>query len=394
MKDPVSVCKVKHPRYKYRVSYPSRGGRKSLYFKKKTGEGGADEEADKKRKELLEEGTREGEITPAERRAIHRFREEVGKLPGGGARATLADAVENYLDTLARRHKSVTVSLLTERLLDRVRKGGAGKAHQDTLGGRLERFGKEYGAWLACDVTTEVIDDYLDDLKLAALTTRHYRAALFQLWDYAVEVGAAEFNPVAKAIKRKVIGGEVGILKVPEVRKLLNNAPPEIVPGLAIGLFAGIRRAELMRMDWSEIDFGQGHVEVKARKSKSAARRLVPMTANLKKWLRPHRQLSGPVMPSEMIWRKRLAAAMKAAKVSKWPHNAPRHSFASYRLAATKDAALVALEMGHERSDTLFKHYRALVTPKAATAFWKIAPPAKPKPKGKKIIQLEGRKAG
>ena len=380
----VAVGKSSHPRYKWRVNYYSAGERRQKFFSKKTGVGGADEWAQTKREELKEEGVREAEIAPAERRAIHRFREEVAKLPGNGKDATLGDAIDHYLDTLRRRHRALSVSLLSERLIDRVRKNGAGQSHLYTLERRLKRFERDYGDWLSCDVSTEVVDDFLEELSLAPRTTLHYRAALYQLFKFAAEIGAAESNPVAKALKPKVKAGEVGILKPKEVRALLAHAPIEILPGLAIGFFAGIRRAELERLDWSEISFGQGHIEVGASKSKTASRRIIPMQPNLKKWLQPFRQIAGPIMPTEMVWRTRLADAMKAAKLEVWPHNAPRHSFASYRLSATQDSAKVALELGHDRAGTLFEHYHALVTVQAAKAYWEIAPVS-----GKKIIRLK-----
>ena len=57
-----------------------------------------------------------------------------------------------------------------------------------------------------------------------------------------------------------------------------------------------------------------------------------------------------------------------------WPNNALRHSFASYHLADTQDAAKTALQLGHAESRTLFAHYRELVRPKDTKAFWKIFP--------------------
>jgi integrase len=390
-KDGVTVASVSHPRYRWRVSYPSGGERKQSYFGKRTGEGGADEFADKKREELKEEGAREAEITPAERRALHRFREEVSKLPGSGSEATLAHAVDAFLATLKSRHKALTIGQVSAQLLKRIKKGGAGASHVYTITKRLDRFEGVYGDWLACDLSPELIGEFIDGLSVGAQTQRHYRAAISQLFEFAVQKGAAEFNPVAQIPVPKVVRDEPGILTPKQVKALLTHAPADIAAPLAIGFFAGLRRSELERLDWSEIDFNQGFVKVQAKKTKTAKRRLAPLLPNLKKWLQPHRQLSGPLMPSEMIWRTRLAEAMKGAKIEEWPHNAPRHSFASYRLAATNDAAKVALELGHSRADLLFEHYRALVSPQAARAYWKVAPPAKAK--GEKIIQLEERRA-
>ena len=114
---------------------------------------------------------------------------------------------------------------------------------------------------------------------------------------------------------------------------------------------------------------------MKAAKTKSAQRRLVTVSENLAMWLAPYRKLVGPVRPPSITYRRRFAAALKAAKIEHWPHNALRHSFASYHLAHHQDAAKTALELGHTESATLFRHYRELVRPDEARAFWQIYPP-------------------
>ena len=72
--------------------------------------------------------------------------------------------------------------------------------------------------------------------------------------------------------------------------------------------------------------------------------------------------------------RKKLERVRKAAGLARWPNNGLRHSFASYRYAATNDAALVASELGHTTTAMLFNTYRELVTPEEAERYWKIAP--------------------
>jgi hypothetical protein len=56
-----------------------------------------------------------------------------------------------------------------------------------------------------------------------------------------------------------------------------------------------------------------------------------------------------------------------------WKHNALRHSFCSYRLAAIKNAAQVALEAGNS-PQMIFKHYRQLVTEAEANQWFAIRP--------------------
>ena len=65
---------------------------------------------------------------------------------------------------------------------------------------------------------------------------------------------------------------------------------------------------------------GQGHEEQDC--AAAACRDLRP----LRKWLTPYRQLSGPVRPKHMTYRRRFAEAVKASGIEKWPPNALRHS--------------------------------------------------------------------
>ena len=57
----------------------------------------------------------------------------------------------------------------------------------------------------------------------------------------------------------------------------------------------------------------------------------------------------------------------------KWHQNALRYSFISYRVAAVQDVPKVALEAGHSPA-MIFQHYRELVRPADAKAWFSIAP--------------------
>ena len=118
----------------------------------------------------------------------------------------------------------------------------------------------------------------------------------------------------------------------------------------------------------------RGYIEIKAAKAKSKSRRLVPIHPNLRAWLEPLRKSEGPLCKvkniAHAVWSLRRKAGLG------WRQNALRHSYASYRLADTPDAARVALEMGNS-PEKLFRHYRELVTPDAAKEWFTIMPPQK-----------------
>src|SRR5256885_12365901 len=74
-----------------------------------------------------------------------------------------------------------------------------------------------------------------------------------------------------------------------DLRALLGPADEPLRPLLAIGELAGLRTAELLRLDWADEWRVPGHIEVTAGKSKTRQRRLVEICPALAAWLRPFR---------------------------------------------------------------------------------------------------------
>ncbi|MEY4939589.1 MAG: hypothetical protein RIQ93_1324 [Verrucomicrobiota bacterium] len=67
------------------------------------------------------------------------------------------------------------------------------------------------------------------------------------------------------------------------------------------------------------------------------------------------------------------ASGEAPSNLEEWPHNALRHSFASYRMAIVTNAAQVAEECGHS-VQVMKTHYRDLVTKKDAEAWFAVMP--------------------
>ena len=161
-----------------------------------------------------------------------------------------------------------------------------------------------------------------------------------------------------------------GVFDADELAELFNAARPEVIPFLAIGAFAGLRHAEIARLDWADVK--ADHIEVKKGKAKTRSRRLVPILPNLQAWLAPHRKPEGPVaafanMTKQLLW---LADDAEIA----WRHNALRHSFISYRMAEIKNENAVAAESGNSPM-MIYRNYRELVTESQAKAWFSVTPP-------------------
>jgi integrase len=179
------------------------------------------------------------------------------------------------------------------------------------------------------------------------------------------EATAAELVPMTKTGDT-----ETGIFAPEEISRLLAAATVDVAALVAIGAFAGLRAAELRRLDWSAVDLERKIITLRANQAKTASRRIIPISNNLAQWLsKLPRQ--GLVVPNTKIPVEATALAKKL-KIA-WPHNGLRHSYISYRIALVKDAAKVALEAGNS-PDIIFKHYRELVTEEAAKDWFAISP--------------------
>jgi integrase len=295
-------------------------------------------------------------------------------------KATIRDAVNFYLPHLEATNRSCTANQLVDEIIAAKKADGASHRYIKDLRSRLNQFAIAFDGEVVASITTAEIDHWLRGLTnlkgrpVSPTTRNNFRRILNVAFNFARNCGYCIENPVTKSAKAKVVEAAAGILTVDELSRLLKSADDELVPAIAIGAFAGLRRAEIERLDWKEINLQSRLIEVTASKAKSARRRFIKIKPNLFLWLKPYAKASGPVAPPN--FRKLLERAQKGAGIENWPNNALRHSFASYYLAHFRKAgaAELALEMGHTSVHLVFHHYRELVKPQEAKRYWNIVP--------------------
>jgi len=254
-----------------------------------------------------------------------------------------------------------------------VKKGdGLSRRYIQTLRSHLTRFADTFGMNIGA-VTTALIAEWLRSLGVGARARNNIRMSVVTLFHFARAHGylpkgvPTEAEQVARA---KVRGGEIGILSPQQLARLLKCADEEVTLYLVLGAFTGLRAAELLRLEWSDINMKRGYITVAKHKAKTATRRLVPIQPNLVQWL-SRGGCDGRIFVSEKAAKRAIDFAKK--QIGKWPTNALRHSYATYRLAATHDAARVALEMGNS-PQMLFSNYRELADDQDAAAWFAIVP--------------------
>jgi integrase len=275
----------------------------------------------------------------------------------------------------------------------------------DTFEDLIDPFARAFRMPIAHIQKTEIDAWLAKRTDLAPRSLDNVRAAVVRLFNFAKgrylpedSITAAErVDTIATSDDER---GPVQVFKPWELAKILNAAPPQLLPLIALGAFAGIRTCELSRMEWSAVrfpalegtphkKFPHGHIVVEkavAKKHRTAARRNIPISENLLTWLAPYRFKAGRI--SFYASDKKISAAVsylivkinRAEKKARRPLlsrpvNGARHSYCSHRLPVLESAALLSIEMNNSVEE-IMRDYTELATPDEVEAYWKIRRPA------------------
>lgn len=254
-------------------------------------------------------------------------------------------------------------------------------------------------------------------------------------FNWAVQAGLVERSPLGRLAPRRIDWREPAHFLPDRVERIFRAA--EAHPGplagavgmqLALGFFAGVRTAEIARARWEDIDLDGALLRVPRPKGFTSGHkpRLVELEPCAVAWMRRWRdwlvaaggRAAGPVVlnprrfalwkarrlaPAGDSWGNDAAHRMPSAKPERnakgdreaWPPrtgrseamgncrsgNVMRHTYATMHVAAFRDAAATALNLGHAGgTELLERHYRGVVPKAVADAYWRILPSAAPLP--------------
>lgn len=317
--------------------------------------------------------------------------------------ASIAEAVEFYLKHATRLREEVLLpDLVTRFRADRMNRGKS-ERYVSQLGVSLGNLARFYPLKKAHELTQHDVELWLSSNGWKGKTHNNYLgdvAAMFE-WACATSRGHARTNPTREIERMTWRGKRIVALEVQRCEELLAMAAEQerwrVLGYVVLGMLCGIRPAEIERLYWDAVSLEERTVVVLATDAKTAARRVVDLTAEAVEWLRlipgaMRDERSGMrvierkgwedewvIFRRELGWEvgrgaRHLPPTTAVVRHGRWPHDALRHTFASMHYAQHRNEALLQVQMGHRSARMLHQHYRAVVTPAEARRFWGLRP--------------------
>ncbi|MBI5193257.1 MAG: tyrosine-type recombinase/integrase [Nitrospirae bacterium] len=181
---------------------------------------------------------------------------------------------------------------------------------------------------------------------------RHLKAGLQK----AVEWEYLNRNPYTGIKQFRVDKKLPRFLSQEEIVKLLNSIKDkEYRIMVELYLYTGLRRSELLRLSWTDIDVAHGFIYL--RKTKTHLERAIPLTEILTRLIEDLRNISGR---REYLFRwkdkdvisRLFRRAIKKAGVKKARLHDLRHTFASHLVMSGEELRTVQELLGHQQIST------------------------------------------
>lgn len=301
-------------------------------------------------------------VEDAEQRAL----EILGAARGGHIdRMSISEEeFAEFMQWKATRQRQIEVPKLLPSFMDLQRRKGVSPLTIRELESTLKKFCTAFPRSIAQVERAEVVE-WLDARGVSPRRWNNMRAAITALWRYARREGylPAVLTGVETMEKRRV-SFSVQTYNHTEIMRLLAVVEKGWLPLIVLGAFCGLRPEEIHpntrfkgykpALRWENLNWERRVVDVPAAVAKDRRRRFAPLTETAADLLSDWRKATGDVVPSISSARARERWTRESGII--WKPDALRHSFASYRLALTKDLPALCLEMGNSPT-MIHRHY-------------------------------------
>lgn len=338
----------------------------------------AEEEAGKLRAQREQEGNAGFSLPAAIRVAAARCSEKLTPY-----NATLDEATDYYINHVLKFRTTPTIAEVINQIVKTKQDNGR---RADTVANfqiRANRFAETFGTRRLSEITPDEIRAWLNSTKahgavLSPVSKINYLVAIGNIFTHGVRQGYCDRNPVALIDRPSREAADIHFLTVEQVVALMVHAKKyELVPYVALGVFAGLRPdRELRQLDWSKINLTERTIRIDASLAKTRQRRVIEISEALAAYLAPYAKHKGAVVPmEERDFRARWEQCREDAGIKSWPHDAMRHTYATFHLAQHNDIGKLSLQMGNSAT-VIHSNYKGLISTADAARFWALRPAA------------------
>lgn len=283
--------------------------------------------------------------------------------------------------------RSLIPTWRTSRLADGLRPRGV-----SSYVAKMEQFLTWSGDLATSAITSELIQRYkvaLYERGLAAGTIRHSLTVLRSFCGWCITQGLLESNPALLVAHPRVEGPDPDPLTRIQIDQLLDvmDLPPQSHKAtwqrnrraVALGLYAGMRIAEIAELKWGDIDLARGEIIIRRVAGKGGKSRVVPICDELEAELRlaKHMRASDAVVDQgngKPLTVKSLAHIFERWLATRGIHihaHQLRKTFATELYVAGEDLATIQRLLGHTDPKTTMR-YLGASAPKERAAVQKL----------------------
>ena len=290
-------------------------------------------------------------------------------------------AAQSWAEANGSARKEIAIAQLVKDFLQD--KKASGVNTKSGYARTLPRVAKAFEDTLVHTLTAPVLRNWLrTEFKQKEAETVHpssfnsHRRRMVTLWKWARDEG---YLPKSTQTEMELVSTmkeqdlEIGILKVHEyaaILRLIHEKHSEYLATVVLAGFAGLRRSELGLQTWKDIDLKRKLLTVTKAKSNTPSKRIVHLPEAALQWLRKCNIDEDLISPAWAMDRAR--AFIRKAGIP-CPENCFRHSFITYRVAATGNVDETSLEAGNSRN-MVFKRYREVVAKDDGEAWFNLTP--------------------
>jgi len=259
--------------------------------------------------------------------------------------------------------RRVSFSEFSSRFLRWYRVQNSEKAFKDyrnLFKSTIKPYFKEY---YLNDIGTEIVEEYkiqrAETIKPASVNKE--LTALRHLFNKAIQWGYLAENPLRHVKKLKVSQRKFRFLSLEEIDLVLKNSPDYLRPIIITAIHTGLRKSELFRLEWSDVDLTNRRISVTAKEdehTKNYKNRDIPMSIQLVECLSNLERKSSWVFSKKdgsrySGWiRKSLESIAIKTGIQRFTMHDLRHTFASQLVMEGIDLPTVQRLMGHANIST------------------------------------------